>query len=167
MMSNNMEFPSADKWVTGSLRNSIKIELNAPVNEVWKVVSNPVDIFSKCSGVNNVVSKTDDLGRCTEYTIDYESENGGEDMIAHSTMVWYEPNQGWASLDDDLHPMGFEQSLLLITIEQEEEKSVLSWNMYYDIKNNEMLQMFIEGLDQSLKEEVAQLFIQKFGGRII
>lgn len=162
-----MKFPSADKWVTSPLRNSIKIELNAPVSEVWKVVANPANIFSNCCGVNNVEPKTNDSGKCTKYTIHYESEDGGENMVACSTMVWYEPNQGWASLDNDPHPMGFEQSLLLITIEQKEEKSVLSWNMHYNIENDEALQMFITGLDQSLKEEIAQLLIQKFDGGII
>ena len=149
------------------LRNSIKIELNASAGKVWKAIANPVDIFSSCCGVNNVELKTDDLGKCSEYTICYESENNGEDMVAQSTIVWYEPNQGWASLDNEPHPMGFKQSLLLVTIEQKEEKSALSWSMHYNIENDEMLQMFITGLDQSLKEEIAQLLIQEFGGRIV
>ena len=162
-----MKFPSTNKWVTSPLRNSIKMELNASANEVWEIVANPANIFSNCCGVNNVEPKTNDSGKCIEYTINYESEDGSEDMVAHSTMVWYEPNQGWASLDNDPHPMGFKQSLLLITIEEQKEKSVLNWNMYYDIENDEMLQMFITGLNQSLKNEIAQLLIQKFGGKII
>lgn len=166
-MSHTMKFPSAERWVSSPLRNGIKIELNASVGEVWKVVINPANIFSNCCGVNSVESKTNDSGKCTEYTINYESEDGGDDMVARSTMVWYEPGQGWASLDEEPHPMGFEQSLLLVTIEEKEEKAVLNWNMYYDIANDEMLQMFITGLEQSLNEEVAQLFIQKFGGRMI
>lgn len=162
-----MKFPSADKWVTSPQRNGIKIELNASVDEVWQFVANPANVFSDCCGVNSVESKTNDSGRCTEYTINYEAEDGGEDMVARSAMVWYEPNQGWASLDEEPHPMGFEQSLLLVSIEEKEGKTVLSWNMYYDIANDEMLQMFITGLEQSLNEEVAQLFIRKFGGRMI
>lgn len=156
----------ADNWVASPLRNSIKIELNVPINDVWRVIANPVNIFSNCCGVNAVKSKIDDSGKCIEYTINYNSE-GGDDMVARSTMVWYEPCQGWASLDNDPHPMGFKESLLLITIEQKEEKSVLNWSMHYDIENDEILQMFIIGLEQLLKEEIAQLFIQKFGGRIV
>lgn len=166
-MSCNAKSLSANKWVTSPLRNSIRVELNAPVNDVWKVVGNPVHLFSSSCGVNSVETKTDDSDKCTEYTICYESENGGKDMVARSTMVWYEPNQGWASLDDEPHPMGFKQSLLLVTIEEKDEKTILSWNMHYDIENDEMLQIFIVALDQTLKEEVAQLLIQKFGGRIL
>lgn len=162
-----MKISSTSKWVSSPLRNSISIELSASENEVWKAIANPVDIFSGSCGVSNVEQKTDDSGKCTEYTIYYKSDEDSEDMIARSTMVWYEPSQGWASLDNDPHPMGFEQSLLLLTIEQKEEKSILNWDMHYNIENDEMLQIFVTELNQSLKEEIAQLFIQKFGGRII
>lgn len=162
-----MKSPSADNWVTSPLRNGIKVELNASVDEVWKFVANPANIFSDCCGVNKVELKTNDSGECTEYTIYYESEDGGKDMPARSAMVWYEPCKGWASLDEEPHPMDFEQSLLLVTMEEKEEKTVLNWSMYYDIANDEMLQMFITGLDQSLKGEVAQILIKRFGGRLI
>lgn len=160
-----MEFPSADNWVTAPLRNGIRIELNALVNEVWEFVGNPANIFSDCCGVNNVESQTNDSGKCMDYTIYYESENSCEYMVARSSMVWYERNQGWASLDEEPHPMGFEQSLLLVTIEEKKKKTVLNWNMYYDMENDDLLQMFISGLNQSLKGEVAQMLIEKFGGR--
>lgn len=162
-----MKFPSTNRWVTSPLRNNIKIELNALVNDVWMAIANPMDIFSNCCGVNHVESIIDDLGNCSEYTTYYESENSSENIAARSTMVWYEPNQGWASLDDYPHPMGFEQSLIIITVEKKENKSILNWSMHYDIENNEMLQIFIKELDQSLKKEVSRYFIQKLGGRII
>lgn len=150
-----MKFPSADNWVTSPLRNGINVGLNASVHKVWKFVTNPANIFSDCCGVNNVELETNDSGKCTEYTIYYESEDSGEDMTARSTMVWHEPGKGWASLDEEPHPMGFEQSLLIVTMVEKEEKTVLNWSMHYDIANDEMLQIFIAGLDQSLKGEVA------------
>lgn len=159
--------PPVHKWINSPQRNSLRLEINATLNEVWKIAGNPAKIFSNCSGVNRVEINTDDSDNCTQYTIWYDSEDGGADVVASSTMVWYETNQGWASLDDAPNPMGFEQSMTFVIIEQRENKSILNWNMYYNIANDETLQMFITALDHSLKNEIAQQFIHKFGGRII
>lgn len=160
--------PTADKWVKSLLRNNLGLEINATASEIWEIVGDPIKIFSNCCGINKVEAKVDDFDNYTQYTISYESEDGGADIVAHSRMVWYEVNQGWASLDHEPHPMGFEESMILVTIEQiDDNRSILNWDMYYNIENYEVLQMFIASLDHTLKNEISELFIQKFGARVI
>lgn len=163
----NIAFPTAEKWVKSPLRNHIKIELNVPINEVWTVVGNPAKILTYSSGLNKIETKTDASGKCSEYTCFYESDGESKEEIIHAKMLWHEANKGWASLDEEPNAFGFQQSLVLITVEQKDNKTILNWDMHYNNESDEMLQMYITSLEQALSDEIGQQLIQKFGGRIL
>lgn len=164
MENTNVEFPTAGKWVKSLLRNRIKLELNTPINKVWAVVGDPAKVLTYSSDVNRVETKTDDSGKYTEYTCFYGEDT--EDTI-RTKILWYEANKGWSSLDEEPNAFGFQQSLAFITLKQQGDKTILSWDMHYDNENDEMLQMSIASLEQSLKNEIAPQLIRKFGGSIL
>lgn len=163
----NIEYPSADKWVKSPLRNSVKLKLNAPISKVWEVVNNPAKVLLSCADINRVEIETNKTGVCTAYTCIYKPlEEEATEVNAHSKILWSEINKGWASLDDEPHPFGFKESLALMTLKEEGNNTSLNWFMYYDIENNDELQMTILSLDKTLKDEIAQYLILTFGGFI-
>ena len=160
--------PTADKWVKSPLRNSVKLELNAPLAEVWELVGNPSNMPTFSSGLNKVDTKSDGSGKYTEYTCHFKpTEAGGQETVHTAKMLWHEPNKGWASLDEEPNAFGFQQSLTFITFEQKGNKTILEWTMHFDCENQEMLQMNLSSLKQALNGEIAQRLIDKFGGRTL
>jgi hypothetical protein len=160
--------PTADKWVTSPLRNRIKLELDAPISQVWALVGDPTKMPSYSFGLQKVDTKTDGTGKCTEYTCHFKPTEAGEQEIVHTAkMVWYEPNKGWASLDEEPNAFGLKQSLTLITFYQKDNTTILNWAMHFDCENQEMLQMNSSSLEQALNNDIAQRLIDKFGGKVI
>jgi hypothetical protein len=132
----HVALPTADKWVTSPLRNRIKLELNAPISQVWALVGNPAKMATYSSGLQKVDTKLDGTGKCTEYTCYFKpSEEDGQEIIHTAKMLWHEPDKGWASLDEEPNVFGFQQSLTLITFEQKDNKTFLDWSMHFDCEN--------------------------------
>lgn len=164
----HVALPAADKWVTSPLRNRIKLELNAPISEVWALVGDPAKMATYSSGLQKVDTKLDGTGKCSEYTCYFKPiEEGGQEIIHTAKMLWHEPGKGWASLDEEPNVFGFQQSLTLITFEQKDNKTFLDWSMHFDCENQETLQMNISSLEQALNNDIAQRLLDKFGGKVI
>jgi carbon monoxide dehydrogenase subunit G len=161
-------FPIAGKWVKSALRNRIKLELDAPVSEVWALVGDPSKMPEYSSGLSKVDTKKNSSGRCTEYTCYFKPiEEGGQEIVHTAKMVWHEPKKGWASLDEEPNTFGFQQSLTLITLEQKANKTVLNWAMHFNCENQELLQLNISSLEQALNGDIAQQLLAKFRGKLL
>lgn len=164
----NAQLPTADKWVKSPLRNSIKLELNAPITEVWALIGDPTKMPTYSFGLQKVDTKSDGSGKCTEYTCYVKlTEEGGQEIVHTAKMLWYEPTKGWASIDEEPNAFGFQQSLTLITFEEKDNKTILHWAMHFDCENQEMLQMNVSSLEQALNNDIAKKLIDKFGGKVI
>ena len=158
--------PIASHFVSSPLRNSIRLELNAPAPEVWSLVGDPAKMPTYSSGLNKVISTTDQAGKCSEYTCYFKPlEEGGQEIVHTSNMVWFEPNKGWASLDEEPNTFGFTQSLTLITLEEKDGKTILNWTMNFNSEDPAMLQLNVSSLEEALNNDIAQKLIAKFGGR--
>lgn len=163
-----MTLPTADKFVKSPLRNRIKLELNAPVVDVWAMIGDPGRMPEYSAGLNKVETKKDASGKCTAFICHFKPmEEGGQGIVHKVNMVWYEPNKGWASLDEEPNAFGFQQSLTLITFEAQDNKTILNWDMYFTSENQESLQMNVSSLEQALNKDIAQNLINKFGGKVL
>jgi hypothetical protein len=165
--NNSFRLPTADLFVKSPLRNRIKLELNAPVPEVWSVVGDPGRMPEYSEGLQKVETEKDEAGNCTAYVCHFKPmEEGGQQAIHKVTMKWYEPNRGWASLDEEPNPFGLRQSLTLITFEAQDNKTILNWSMHFNAEQ-EALEMNVLSLEQALNNDIAQRLIQKFGGKVL
>ncbi len=165
---NDSRLPKADSFVASPLRNRIKLELNAPVSEVWAVIGDPGRMPEYSEGLQKVDTKKDEKGNCLAYTCYFKPmEEGGQITVHTAKMLWYEPNKGWASLDEEPNAFGFQRSLSLITLEEKGGKTILSWAMHFNCENQELLQSNISSLEQALNGEIAQQLISKFGGKLL
>lgn len=160
--------PTADKFVNSPLRTSLKLELNAPVSEVWAMVGNPARMPEYSAGLRKVDTRYDGSGKCTGYTCHFfPAEKGGQETVHTEIMKWYEPNRGLASVAEEPNVFGLQQSLGLVTIEPQGNKTILKWDIHFNAENEEAIKMNISVFEQSLNADIAQNLIKKFGGKVL
>lgn len=168
---NNMEqkaltttLPTADKWVNSPLRNRLKLKLNARVEEVWALVGDPANMPKYSEGLRRVETIFDDNGNCTGYTCFFKPMEGEQEGIIHHTSVkWHEENKGWASIDPHDNPFGMIESLSIMTLEPNDEKTIFAWQFHFNCENEEMLNFNKEGYKSAL-DDITQRLTKKFGG---
>ena len=92
--------PSAHEFTTSPLRNRVRVELEAPVSEVWELLGDLSRFPEYSEGLERVEAVVDDDGRCVEYTCYFKPfEEGAEGAVSRDVMKWYEPNRGYLSVE--------------------------------------------------------------------
>ncbi|WP_157943783.1 MULTISPECIES: SRPBCC family protein [Arenibacter] len=158
-------FPTADKWVKSPLRNLVKLELNAPTNEVWALVGDPSNMPKFSEGLEKVETVFDNTGKCTGYTCFFKPMSGeDEGIVHHTTIAWHEENKGWASIDLEDNPFGMLQSLSLMTLEPYGVQTIFVWQFHFNCENEDMLNFNTDGYKNAL-DDISQRLIKRFGGR--
>lgn len=164
----DVNMPSATEYVKSSLRNRIRLELNAPVSKVWAQVGKLERMPEYSSGLRKVETKYNNLGKCTAYTCYFLPIKEGEKEMTHSGIVkWYEPNIGIISLGEEPNAFGLQQSLQLIAFEPKGSNTILQWDNHYTCENNELLKNNIMGFEMALNNDIADNLIKKIGGRVL
>jgi LPS O-antigen subunit length determinant protein (WzzB/FepE family) len=163
----NATLPTANKFVSSPLRNCIKLELNSPLSDVWATVGDPKRMPEYSSGLKKVDTRYDDSGNCTAYICHFKPFEGSGEIVHNAKMIWYEPNKGWASLDEEPNAFALQQSLTLITFEFKDGKTILNWEMHFNSENEETVRMNVSSLEQALNNDIAQNLIKRFDGRVL
>jgi hypothetical protein len=92
--------PSVSDFTSSPLRNRIRLELEAPVSEVWELVGDLSRFPEYSAGLERVKVLQDEEGRCVEYTCYFKPlEDGIEGAVSRDVMKWYEPNRGYLSVE--------------------------------------------------------------------
>jgi hypothetical protein len=142
--------PRANDLITSPLRNRIKLELHAPLKDVWNLVGNPGRMPEYSAGLESVETKSDGKGNCTEYTCHFKPFSPGEKGADHrAIMKWYQPLKGWASIDEEPNPFGLRESLSLLTFAETDGKTILQWDIHF---NADDLEWNKKGFEQALDD---------------
>lgn len=165
-MSEEPQLPTAARFVDTPLRNRIKLELETPATEVWALVGQPDRMPEYSAGLESVDATRNAAGHCTEYLCHFKPIEGTTEGIDHrSRMVWYAPLHGWASLDEEPNAFGFERALTLITLVEQNGRTLLTWDMHFTTASAEATRMNTEALEQALND-IANNLILRFEGQI-
>ncbi|HEU5289636.1 MAG TPA: SRPBCC family protein [Cyclobacteriaceae bacterium] len=160
----SVKFPSQQQFVKSPIRNRIRLELNAPVLQVWGLVGNPGRMNEYSSGLERVETIFTQDGKCKEYTCYFKETEQFKPTRGHrSTIKWYEPNIGWASMDDEPNDFALTDCLTMLTFEEKGGKTILTWTQNF---NSEQLDFNKQGFKLALDEIGTQL-IAKFGGKFL
>jgi hypothetical protein len=162
--NNSMNIPVASTFTSSPLRNRIRVELKAPVSDVWALIGT-LNRFPEYSfGLEQVESKEDSSGTCTEYVCYFKpQEQGGERIVHRELMRWYEPNLGFASIAEEGNAFGLTNSLTLVILEPSKQGTILTWEQYYDAGDIDMNR---EVFDQALVD-ICENLVRLFGGQMI
>ncbi len=156
------EVPSASDFTSSPLRNRIRVELHAPVSEVWELLGDLSRFPEYSEGLERVDAKRDDDGRCTEYTCYFKPlEEGSEGAVSHDVMKWYEPNRGYLSVEVE-GSWGGGNTVALTTLDPTPEGTRVNFDTYFDAEDLDAAKAH---LDETLVD-IAENLIARFGGRV-
>jgi hypothetical protein len=83
------EVPSASDFTAIPLRNRLRLELEAPVSEVWELMGDLSRFPEYSEGLERVDANVDEEGRCTEYTCYFKPvEEDAEGAVSRDVMKW-------------------------------------------------------------------------------
>lgn len=154
----------AAKFTAAPLRNRLRVELGAPVSEVWALLGDLTRFPEYSSGLERVDAINDSEGALTQYVCHFRPVEEGAPGITHLELVrWYEPERGYASSGEEGNVFGLRNDLNLVTLEPSKDGTLLTWDEYYD---SEDLDMSRASYDEALADIAANL-IRRFGGRLV
>ena len=156
--------PSAATFTSAPLRNRIRVELDAPVSEVWALVGDLARFPEYSSGLERVDIKGNAQGEPTEYVCQFKPREGGGDRLVHRELFcWHAPNRGWATLAEEPNPFELTNSLALVTLDPLPKGVVVTFEQYYDAED---LAMSRAEFDTALGD-IGEKLVRRFGGRVV
>lgn len=156
--------PSAATFTSAPLRNRIRVELNAPVSDVWALVGDLARFPEYSSGLERVDVEADVRGEPTNYVCHFRPQTEGGESLAHrETFRWYAPDRGWATTAEEPNAFGLRNSLSLVTLDRSPTGTVVTFDQYY---NADDLAMNRAEFDRALAD-IGENLVRRFGGRVI
>jgi len=155
--------PDIAAFTTAPLRNRIRVELNAPVPEVWALVGDPARMPEYSAGLARVEACADAGGRYESYVCHFKPMPGEEGIVSRDIMRWWEPDHGWASSGAEADAFGLSNDLNVTMIEARNEGATLTWEVYFDAQD-------VAGMKAHFDEalaDIAQNLVRRFGGRLV
>lgn len=163
-MLSQATIPSPASSTSAPLRNRMRVELHAPVPEVWGLVGDIARLPEYSAGLERVDVKKGPSGAPEEYVCYFKPiEEGAFGAVARDLVRWYEPNRGWASIDAEPNDFGTKNSLHMVMLAPTERGTIVEWFAHYDAMD---LETNRSELDKAYAD-IAERLIQRFGGRVI
>jgi carbon monoxide dehydrogenase subunit G len=145
------------------LRNRVRIELEAPPADVWRLVGDLARFPEYSSGLERVEVSRDRVTGSSEYVCHFKAADGEEGVRHRETIRWFEPERGWASTAEEPNAFGLADALTVVTLEPHTRGSRLSWDQHY---GGEAVDVMLVEFDHALSD-IAQHLIDRFGGRVV
>jgi hypothetical protein len=163
-MNTDTPVPDPSSFTSAPMRNQMRVQLNAPVSEIWALVGDIGRLPDYSGGLERVEVKKTSSGAPEEYTCHFKpTEPGGPGAVARDIVRWYEPNRGWASTDAEPNDFGTKNSLHIVTVSLANGGTLLDWRAHYDAPD---LETNRTELNKALGD-IAQRLIARFGGRVL
>ena len=154
--------PSAGAFTSSPLRNRIRVELDAPVSEVWALVGDLSRFPEYSAGLERVDVELDEDGRCVEYTCYFKPfEEGSEGAVSRDVMKWYEPNRGYLSVEAEA-TWGGGHTVALTTLDPIPGGTRITFDTHFDADDLDAAKAHF---DEALVD-IAENLIARFGGRV-
>jgi Polyketide cyclase / dehydrase and lipid transport len=154
--------PSASEFTSSPLRNRLRVELDAPVAEVWDLIGDLSRFPEYSAGLERVEAELDESGRCVEYTCYFKpDEEGSEGAVSRDTMKWYEPNVGYLSVEVE-GSAGTEGAAAFTTLDPIPRGTRVNYEMYYDAGDLDAMKAHLD----EVFVDMADRLIGRFGGGV-
>lgn len=158
------DIPSPATFTSAPLRNSVRLELNAPVADVWDLVGDPGRMAEYSAGLERVEARRDASGRPEGYTWTFKPMAPGEQAIVSSDrMRYWLPEVGWASSGVAHDAFGLSNDLSTITLAPSAAGTEVTWEVYYDAEDVATMKGHF---DEALAD-IAANPVERFGGRVV
>jgi uncharacterized protein YndB with AHSA1/START domain len=155
--------PSASEFTSIPLRNRLRLELDAPVSEVWELMGDLSRFPEYSAGLERVDAKLDADGRCVEYTCYFKPvEEAADGAVSRDVMKWYEPKRGYLSVEVD-GSWGGGNTVALTTLDPVPAGTRVTCDLHYDAED---LDAERTHMDEEVFVDIADNLIARFGGKV-
>jgi hypothetical protein len=154
--------PPASEFTSIPLRNRIRVELYAPVSDVWELMGDLSRFPEYSAGLERVEVEQDEDGRCTEFACYFKPlDEGSEGAVSRDVMKWYEPNRGYLSVEVEGNT-GTDNTVAFMTLDPIPRRTRLTYDMHFDAEDLDTMKTAID----EVNGDMADNLIARFGGRI-
>jgi len=162
-MHTNTGIPNAKDFTPAPLRHRLRLELKAPVSDVWALIGQHVRMPEYSAGISSVeIEQASDGARSR--VCQFRSPDGsGVGPRLRERIRWEAPNVGYATTIDPDNPFGLANCLELLTVAAVPAGTLLTWDEYYDSPD---LRVARASFDDGLAD-IGQRLVARFGGRIL
>ena len=155
--------PSASEFTSSPLRNRLRVELDAPLSEVWELMGDLSRFPEYSAGLERVEAKRDDDGRCVEYTCYFKPvEEGSPGAVSRDVMRWYETHRGYLSVEVE-GDAGTEGAVAFMTLDPTPGGTRLTYEMYFHAGDLDTTKAQLD----EVNVDMADRLIGRFGGRVV
>jgi hypothetical protein len=160
-MTTEPQIPSPATLTGAPLRHRLRVELTAPIPDVWALVGSHTRLPEYSAGIESVEVETQGATRAR--VCRFRAPDGGTGPTLRERIRWEAPNRGYATSADPDNAFGLANSLSLVTIEPAKDGTLLTWQEFYD---NADLATARASFDDGLADIGARL-VARFGGRVL
>jgi hypothetical protein len=162
-MQTTASTPNPQDLTSSPLRHRLRLELRAPVPEVWALIGRHVRMPEYSAGIASVEIETASDGS-RERVCQFRSPDGaGLGPKLRERIRWEAPDVGYATSANPANDFGLENSLELVTVVAAPAGTLLTWEEYYDSPD---LPVARASFDDGLAD-IARRLVDRFGGRIL
>ena len=153
--------PAPSEFTSSPLRNRLRLELDAPVSRVWELLGDLSRFPEYSVGLERVEARTDEAGRCLEYTCYFKPVEGMY-AVSRDVMKWYEPDRGYLSVEIE-GDAGTEGAVAFTTLEPTPAGTRVTYEMYYDSEDLDAMRAHLDEVFVDMSDRL----IASFGGRVV
>jgi hypothetical protein len=162
MQTDNNSIPSATAFTAAPLRHRLRVELNAPVSDVWALVGQHVRLPEYSAGIASV--ELDEARGARARVCHFRSPDGsGAGPTLREQIRWEAANVGYATSAEPGNAFGLTNSLSLVTLKSASSGTLLTWEEYYDSAD---LPAARASFDDGLAD-IGTRLTARFGGRVV
>lgn len=162
-MTTETAIPDVTSLTSAPRRHRFRIELDAPVPEVWALVGSHVRLPEYSAGIAAVEVERGTDGARVRVCRFRAPDGAAAGPTLRERVRWEAANVGYATIGEPGNPFGLEDSVELVTVAPAARGTMLTWDEHY---NNADLPAARASFDDGLAD-IAQRLVARFGGRIV
>lgn len=151
--------PSAASLTSAPLRHRLRVELHAPVAEVWAVVGDHTRLPEYSAGLERVELTPRREARVCRF----RARDGAEAMSLREVIRWEATGIGYATSAEPGNAFGLEHDLSLVTVARSARGTIVTWEQHYDSADLPAMRAEFDGALADMGARLAA----RFGGRIV
>jgi polyketide cyclase/dehydrase/lipid transport protein len=152
--------PEATVFTRAPLRHRLRVELHAPVSDVWAVTGNHERLSEYSEGIARVEISADRRARVCYFQPPPGAADG---MVLRELIRWEVDNVGYATSAEPDNMFGLVDDLSIVTIAATADGALVTWEQHY---NHADLPALRASFDDGLAD-IGRRLVHRFGGRVI
>lgn len=162
-MRDDIELPNPENLTPAPVRHRLRVELDAPVSDVWALVGDHTRMPEYTAGIWSVVLERPASSPGVR-VCHFRGPDGAENGPALREVIrWEAPQVGYASSSEPGNVFGLRDDLSFVTVTPGPSGTTFTWEQRYD---GDDLAAMRASFDDAF-EDIGRRLVARFGGRVL